>query len=154
MLYILFIIGGVIVLDQSGKIFARKNFKEKKIQKGPLTFGLIFNPGAFKGLFKEKPKLLLKIQMIGTILVFIFTLIAHFFYKNKSMTTGLALISGGAIGNLIDRLTDGRVTDFVALKWTRNLYYNLADFAIFAGGIVLVLTEIMMEIKNAWSGRS
>ncbi len=154
MLYILIIIILVVGLDQSTKFFARKKFKEKGVEKGPFTFGLIFNQGAFKGLFKKKPDLLLKVQIVGSLIVFLLTIMSHFVYKNKILTTGFSLLTGGAIGNLIDRLTDGRVTDFLAIKWTKDLYYNLADFAIFAGGILVVIFEIYIELKNAWSGHS
>ncbi len=54
---------------------------------------------------------------------------------------GLALILGGALGNLWDRLTVGAVVDFLLFHW-RDWYYpafNVADSAITAGAALLIL---------------
>lgn len=55
--------------------------------------------------------------------------------------TGLALIIGGALGNLVDRLTVGQVVDFVLLHY-RHWYYpafNVADSAITVGAAAIIL---------------
>jgi signal peptidase II len=57
---------------------------------------------------------------------------------------GLALILGGAIGNLIDRATMGYVVDFVDVYW-RGLHFwafNVADSAITVG-VVLMLLDLL-----------
>lgn len=54
---------------------------------------------------------------------------------------GLALIIGGALGNLYDRVTLGRVVDFLLLHY-RDWYYpafNVADSAITVGAVALIL---------------
>jgi signal peptidase II len=54
---------------------------------------------------------------------------------------GLALIIGGALGNLFDRLTLGHVVDFLLLHW-RTWYYpafNVADTAITLGAVALIV---------------
>jgi signal peptidase II len=56
----------------------------------------------------------------------------------------LGLVAGGGISNLIDRLFyDGRVTDFlnVGIGSFRTGIFNLADMAILAGGLLLILTR-------------
>jgi len=55
--------------------------------------------------------------------------------------TGLSLILGGAIGNLLDRITLGHVVDFLLFHW-RDWYYpafNVADSAITLGAALLIL---------------
>ena len=54
---------------------------------------------------------------------------------------GLALILGGALGNLWDRLTLGRVVDFLLFHWERWYYpaFNVADSAITVGAALLIL---------------
>lgn len=128
----------IVWIDQKTKEYARENFKMKQ-EYDFFTFYLVKNKGAFRGLFKEKPKLLLGLQAFGTVFTLILTLVFGFRNRDKWLTLGLALISAGAIGNLIDRIRDGEVTDFVAVKWTKNLYYNMADFSIFIGAFVAVL---------------
>ena len=54
---------------------------------------------------------------------------------------GLALIVGGALGNMIDRLTLGRVVDFIHVHWRQAYFpaFNLADSAITVGAVVLLI---------------
>jgi signal peptidase II len=57
---------------------------------------------------------------------------------------GLALIVGGALGNLVDRLTVGSVVDFVDVYWRQYHFwaFNVADSAISIGVIVMILDMI------------
>jgi len=59
----------------------------------------------------------------------------------KVMLWGVALICGGALGNLIDRLRLGTVTDFLLLYYRQWYWpaFNLADAAITIGGILLAI---------------
>ena len=65
------------------------------------------------------------------------------------LTTALALILGGAIGNLIDRAWLGQVIDFIQLYYQHWYWpaFNLADSAITVGAALLVLDSL-------WSGRA
>jgi signal peptidase II len=57
----------------------------------------------------------------------------------------LALILGGALGNVIDRLLHGHVVDFIQLHWRASWYFpsfNVADAAISIGAVLLVLDEL------------
>jgi signal peptidase II len=56
----------------------------------------------------------------------------------------IALIIGGAIGNLIDRLTQGYVVDFLDFHWHGYHWpaFNVADSAIVVGVMLLVLSEL------------
>ena len=57
----------------------------------------------------------------------------------------LALILGGAIGNVIDRLLHGSVVDFVQLHWHNAAFpaFNVADNAITLGAGLLILDELL-----------
>ena len=57
------------------------------------------------------------------------------------LACGLALIIGGALGNMIDRLTLGRVVDFVHVHWGHHYFpaFNVADSAITVGAVVLLI---------------
>jgi len=129
----------IVIIDQLAKHYARNNFKGKKIKKGFLTFSLVKNPGAFKGFLKKRPKLLLIIQSVSSIGMLGLALFSGFKKKDSLLTIGLTLIAGGAIGNLLDRILDGEVTDFLAIKWTKNLYYNVADIVLFTGALLTAL---------------
>jgi signal peptidase II len=55
----------------------------------------------------------------------------------------LALILGGAIGNVIDRLARGQVVDFLLVYWQRWHWpaFNVADSAITVGAVLLIVDE-------------
>ena len=57
------------------------------------------------------------------------------------LACGLSLIVGGALGNMIDRLTLGRVVDFVHVHWGHAYFpaFNVADSAITVGAVVLLI---------------
>ena len=57
----------------------------------------------------------------------------------------LALILGGALGNVIDRLLHGHVIDFIQVHWAARHYFpsfNVADSAITIGAVLLVVDEL------------
>jgi signal peptidase II len=56
----------------------------------------------------------------------------------------LALILGGALGNVIDRLWHGYVIDFLQVHWKSHYFpsFNVADSAITIGAVLLVLDEL------------
>jgi signal peptidase II len=58
---------------------------------------------------------------------------------------GLALIVGGAIGNVIDRVEHGFVVDFVHVHWGLHFFpaFNVADSAITIGAILVILDSLM-----------
>ena len=62
-----------------------------------------------------------------------------------------ALVIGGAIGNVIDRLQHGHVVDFIQWHWKDAYYYpafNLADSAIVCGAIMIALFSIFPGKKK------
>jgi signal peptidase II len=58
---------------------------------------------------------------------------------------GLALILGGAIGNVIDRVEHGYVVDFVAVHWGSAYFpaFNVADSAISIGAVLVIIDAIL-----------
>ncbi len=64
----------------------------------------------------------------------------------------LALILGGAIGNIIDRFRLGEVVDFVDAHWLETYHwpaFNVADMAISIGIVVLLIDELLLRKKPA-----
>jgi len=77
--------------------------------------------------------------------------------QEKLLAFGLALILGGAVGNLIDRAFVGYVVDFLVVHWDDAYFpaFNVADSAITVGAVVLILeiflkkdTDKTVESKN------
>ena len=96
-------------------------------------------------LTEKSGKLFLTLFRLFAIL-FIFHWLKKTVKENSSMlfSISLSLILAGAIGNLIDRVTQGAVTDFI-LFYYNDLYFpafNFADSFITVGITVLLITEL------------
>lgn len=103
-----------------------------------LRFYLVFNPyGVFSISFKIE-KLHYILPVIGIILILIVGLKG----SKKIHQFAYGLILGGAIGNVSERIIMGKVTDFIdmGIKEFRWPTYNLADFFIVIGIIILLIT--------------
>lgn len=81
--------------------------------------------------------------------------------RQKLFAFALAMILGGAVGNVIDRLQHGYVVDFLDFHWPflEGLFYrghfpafNLADAAITAGAIGLILDELLRARRKTQPG--
>lgn len=146
----------VIVLDRWSKhIVAQRISLYSHIQIIPGFFRLTHteNTGAAFSLFADSPspqKTALLIAFSGIALVVVSILL----WKNHERRTitgiGLSLIMGGAIGNLWDRATSGRVVDFLLFYIQRYQWpvFNLADSAIVVGAGLLVV-DMLFERANA-----
>jgi signal peptidase II len=76
--------------------------------------------------------------------VFIVVLLARH-GEQRLFGWALALILGGAVGNVVDRLLHGHVVDFVQVHWGGWYFpsFNVADSAITVGAACLILDELM-----------
>lgn len=107
------------------------------------------NPGVAFSMFANAHspavRFLLVIFSVGVI-VFLFWLLATDRAGSKMGQIGMALIIGGAVGNVVDRLTRPGVTDFIDLHVGSHHWptFNVADSAIVAGA-ALVLLELFRD---------
>jgi len=72
-------------------------------------------------------------------------------HKETWLAIGLALILGGALGNLYDRVVLGYVVDFICAHWQTDYYFpafNLADSAITIGAAMLIIDMIFFAKKR------
>ena len=120
-----------------------KGGKERQVPVLPvLNLTMVWNPGVTFGLFAGSGAVgrwalsAVAFLIIGALLAWI--------WRTRSAVTAAAagLIAGGAIGNLVDRLRFGAVTDFIDLHWGAAHWptFNLADAAIVCGVALLLLT--------------
>ena len=64
------------------------------------------------------------------------------------LRTGLWLIVGGGLGNLIDRIAFGHVIDFIELEFIRFAVFNVADIAVCIGAAVAAISVILDERRK------
>src|ERR1700683_4672808 len=111
------------------------------------------NPGVAFGLFAESGSPLLSPLLIlfsGSVIVFLTLLLTTGRAGGTAGKTGMALILGGAAGNLLDRVMRHSVTAFIDFHLGTHHWYtfNIADSVIVAGSF-LVLFELLKDWKQA-----
>jgi signal peptidase II len=99
------------------------------------------NTGAAFGMFQNA-------SMVFTVLAFIVIAAILYYYPHVensdwSLRLAMSMQLGGAIGNLIDRLARGRVTDFISIGTFP--VFNVADASISVGAVVLLLGVWLTE---------
>lgn len=140
----------IVVLDQATKALVKTRLPlHESVTIIPGFFDLthVRNTGAAFGMlnsmeFPYKPAVMVVVALIalGAVASYALTLPA----TQRIARYGLALILGGAVGNLIDRATMGFVVDFVDVYW-RGLHFwafNVADSAITVG-VALMLLDVL-----------
>ena len=106
------------------------------------------NTGAAFGILTDAGPLLALTSLIGIAAIVIYILNPGF--AHPVMRGGLALMLGGAIGNLIDRVKSGQVDDF--LKFPHFPAFNVADSAITIGVICLIWAMLWDPKKSSTGG--
>jgi len=93
----------------------------------------VSNTGAAFGIFQNQGAFLVITSLIGVVAILTYYLYPPF--EHWPMTAALALVLGGAIGNLSDRIRLGKVTDFI--DFPHYPAFNVADSSIVVGVVVL-----------------
>jgi len=129
----------VVVADQLSKLWIRSNLLvgQSLPEEGFLQLTHVRNTGASFGLFQDQSFTLTIVAMVGIALILVYALIIHHrFFPSDNLLgkSALGLILGGTIGNLIDRLNFGYITDFIDIGiWPA---FNIADSSIVVGVIL------------------
>jgi signal peptidase II len=145
--FYLAISGAVVVLDQAAKALVDRYMdlhESHTLVEGLARLTYVQNRGAAFGVLSDAN---LPYQSVLFSIVSIVALgaIAVYAWKlpvaSRLPRTALALIMGGAVGNLFDRMRHGYVIDYVDVYWGRHHWpaFNVADSAISIGVALLVL---------------
>ncbi|WP_019910123.1 signal peptidase II [Paenibacillus sp. HW567] len=139
---------GVILADQAAKWAVRSNMQLGEsipVWSGHLQFTYYENSGAAFSSFQGYGKYFA--------IVAVLFVVAIFYYRRKGELRGPVLemasgfLVGGAIGNAIDRILYHQVTDFLVFG-SRGGILNLADLAINAGGLLIVVHLLTGQLKR------
>ena len=137
--YIIFLTAIIILLsDQLTKFLIRKNFQLNQsiaLITNFLHLTYVTNTGSAFGLFKNNNIIFIIISLI--VIIAILASIKRIKENQKLLKFCAGLLLGGTVGNLIDRLFYGYVTDFIDFRvWP---FFNVADSAITVGIILLII---------------
>jgi signal peptidase II len=141
----IWILGATLAVDQATKLIADATLQfNTPVDVLPiLAFHLTYNPGiAFSFFTGVDSGVVLAAVVVVTLIVLVLWARAN--EGGRLATVGFALIVGGALGNIIDRIVHGHVIDFLRLHiGDRDLFvFNLADFALTVGPIILIVAFI------------
>lgn len=141
----------VIALDQATKAWVAKTFtlfESREIIHGFFNLTYLTNSGAAFGFLNGEHGLWRQVFFVTAALIALLVMIIalrRLRGQNRAVSWAIALIAGGAAGNLIDRLRQGAVVDFLEFYYHGHYWpaFNLADSAITIGVTLLVLEQII-----------
>ena len=116
-----------------------------------IAFHILYNKGIAFSLFNSES--LLINTAITIIISFIILFILYIFLRDfseliKIELLGYMLILGGAIGNFLDRMSNGSVLDFIILNYNQIYFpaiFNIADILISFGAFLLIYSYIFIS---------
>ncbi|MBM9536409.1 signal peptidase II [Desulfobulbus alkaliphilus] len=142
-----------VFVDQVSKYWVFHNFilfESRTILPGFFNLTYLTNNGAAFSILAGQPALWRQVFFIGTALValVLIWLFQRSYGRNSTLyTVALALVAGGAVGNMIDRIRFGFVIDFLdfhigSYHWPT---FNVADSAIFIGVSLFIFKNLVLD---------
>ena len=154
----LFIALGVVALDRISKILAVNSLvtvgSSKTVIPGVLDFTYVRNSGATAGMLADRRWIFMVASTVVIIGIGVWIGLGK--VSSRLNTVLLASIVGGGIGNMIDRIFEGAVVDFIDVTlvdfFPFNTVFNVADVFVSLGCVALVISVIVTEVK-AWRAK-
>ncbi len=141
---------GLCILDFLLRLKAKADWRERPVKWGRLQFGYVENYGVFHGLLKDQPKRVLKYQLLMVICCVFYTGYVLLTRRSSLSQVGWLLVSIGGLNNLLDRIWNGYVTDYVSVNG--KLYFNIADLLVFGGCVIAFLAELLEGMPKTAAG--
>jgi signal peptidase II len=141
----------VILTDQLSKLWIKSNLAigESIFEIGFFRLTYVQNTGSSFGLFQNQNLVLSIVAIIGASFMLYLVFFMRHRFEVLDTTLGklsLALIFGGALGNLINRLSFGYVIDFINFNYWPA--FNIADSSTVVGSILIAYTLIRLTIQS------
>lgn len=147
-----------LVADQVTKLWARHGLPVNRHGIGEpvavienfFDWRLSYNTGSAFGLFSSVTGARIFLTVVGLVALGAIVWMVHKAKdEQRRLMIGLGLVGGGAIGNVIDRVAFGKVTDFVVWKWYTHEWptFNVADAALCVG-VGLLFLDLGKQAKD------
>ncbi len=143
----------IVLADQLTKIVVERKFDPGDVRPVTGFFNLVltYNKGAaFSFLANASGWQGTFFTVIGVSASFFIVYLLARHGTQRLFSLALALVLGGALGNVIDRIAHGHVIDFLDFHWRGWHWpaFNLADSAIVLGAVLLILDELLRVRKS------
>ena len=134
----------LLIADQVSKLWARTTLPGNPmiVWENVFSFRLIYNTGASFGIFQNKTLGLTIFSIVGMLAIGVFYYVLPKTKRMRPMRLTLAMIIGGGIGNIIDRIAMGKVTDMFSFDLINFPVFNVADIGVTCGAIVMCVLWI------------
>ena len=140
----------VVLLDQLTKTLITRSFQLNDVRTITPFFDLVraHNTGAAFSFLADAggwQRWAFSLLAVGVSIALVFWLRRLALATQGLLAFGLALILGGAIGNVIDRVEHGYVVDFVHAHWGAHYFaaFNVADAAISIGAVLVIIDSLL-----------
>lgn len=138
-----------VALDQVSKYLAVTHLA--KIETFPvienvLHFTYVENRGAAFGMLSNHRWVFMIASVVGIIALILWLILSK--TKNRWMQCAIALVIGGGIGNMIDRVRLEYVIDFIDCRFIDFYVFNVADSCVCVGCAMVVLAVIIDEVRE------
>ena len=145
----------VIILDQATKLLAEAylNYRQPLPIIPMFNLTLVYNQGAAFSFLSDaggwQRWFFIGLSLVISVVLVIW--IGRLKQHQRLQTVAIAMILGGAIGNLIDRSIYGHVIDFIDVFYDQHHWpaFNIAESAITIGAFLLILDSIKSHEKNS-----
>lgn len=149
----------IFVVDTVSKYFIDKYLQEiviKRVIGDMLVFVYTRNYGVSFGFLNNVPETiqhiipeLLKVVVFFAMIIVFFIMISINVKKQKLSMIGFTMVLGGAMGNLVDRIMRGYVTDFISMGFNETIRfpynYNIADASITIGICIIAIGVFLFK---------
>ena len=119
---------------------------EEPVCGGRLLIRKYHNKGAFLDIGQRRRGIVAVLSLILTLSATVLFLLTFTYRGNGLLRVGLALLLGGAYSNTYDRLVRKYVVDYVSFpvknQKIRNIVFNISDFCIMIGALLMVLGSV------------
>ena len=158
MIITLIILALSVAADAATKALAASRLADGPVTviEGVLDFTYVENRGAAFGMLSEHRWVFLIFSAVAIAAILVYLFVKR--PESRLVRVSLALIAGGGIGNMIDRVARGYVTDFIDVRFVKFYVFNVADSCVTVGCALLVLWMILDTIaerkKKAQGGKA
>lgn len=144
----------VVVLDQLTKMYMRGLLADGRsvtLVPGVMDLRLVFNQGAAFGMGEGGAWVFVAIAVLIALGCVAYVVVGR---PSMPLAVVLGIVAGGGVGNLIDRVSTGAVTDFFLPTFINFAVFNVADIAITCGFVVAVILLWREESKREGEGKA
>ena len=147
----------LVVLDQISKNFFENLYKRNgttTVIDGFFSFTFVVNKGAAWSFLADKSwgQTFFKILTVISLALFIFFYIISYKKCYRFLLYGISIATAGTVGNFIDRLFCGGVTDFLSFQFGNYYFpvFNLADICLTVGVVIIIIHLLFLDENSVF----